>query len=79
MAAISRSQQIKELIPGLNALFGNEYSRYGGLSRSREPSLRVWSCLHFYGLDYSNTKYESIGKPNLVAVLALVSHLLASM
>ena len=29
MAAISRSQQIKELIPGLNALFGNEYSRYG--------------------------------------------------
>ena len=29
MAAISRSQQIKELIPGLNALFGNEYARYG--------------------------------------------------
>ena len=29
MAAISRSQQLKELIPGLNALFGNEYARYG--------------------------------------------------
>ena len=29
MAAISRSQQLKELIPGLNALFGLEYERYG--------------------------------------------------
>ena len=29
MAAISRSQQLKELIPGLNALFGLEYDRYG--------------------------------------------------
>ena len=29
MAAISRAQQLKELIPGLNALFGLEYERYG--------------------------------------------------
>ena len=27
--AISRSQLLKELLPGLNALFGMEYSRYG--------------------------------------------------
>ncbi len=27
--AISRSQLLKELLPGLNALFGLEYSRYG--------------------------------------------------
>ena len=29
MAAISRSQLLKELLPGLNALFGLEYARYG--------------------------------------------------
>lgn len=29
MAAISRSQLLKELLPGLNALFGLEYKRYG--------------------------------------------------
>jgi hypothetical protein len=28
MATISRSQMLKELLPGLNALFGMEYSRY---------------------------------------------------
>ena len=27
--AISRSQLLKELLPGLNALFGLEYNRYG--------------------------------------------------
>ena len=27
--AISRAQLLKELLPGLNALFGNEYARYG--------------------------------------------------
>ena len=27
--AISRSQLLKELLPGLNALFGLEYKRYG--------------------------------------------------
>jgi hypothetical protein len=27
--AISRAQLLKELLPGLNALFGNEYKRYG--------------------------------------------------
>jgi len=27
--AISRSQLLKELLPGLNALFGLEYARYG--------------------------------------------------
>lgn len=26
---ISRAQMLKELLPGLNALFGLEYSRYG--------------------------------------------------
>jgi hypothetical protein len=26
--AISRSQQLKELLPGLNALFGLEYKKY---------------------------------------------------
>lgn len=30
MATISRSQMIKELIPGLNALFGMEYNTYDG-------------------------------------------------
>ena len=29
MAAISRAQLLKELLPGLNALFGLEYARYG--------------------------------------------------
>lgn len=29
MASITRAQLLKELIPGLNALFGLEYSRYG--------------------------------------------------
>ena len=29
MAAISRAQQLKELLPGLNALFGLEYKTYG--------------------------------------------------
>jgi len=29
MAAISRAQLLKELLPGLNALFGLEYDRYG--------------------------------------------------
>ena len=27
--AISRAQLLKELLPGLNALFGLEYARYG--------------------------------------------------
>ncbi len=27
--AISRAQLLKELLPGLNALFGMEYKRYG--------------------------------------------------
>jgi len=27
--AISRAQLLKELLPGLNALFGMEYARYG--------------------------------------------------
>ena len=27
--AISRAQLLKELLPGLNALFGLEYNRYG--------------------------------------------------
>ena len=27
--AISRAQLLKELLPGLNALFGMEYERYG--------------------------------------------------
>ena len=27
--AISRSQLLKELLPGLNALFGLEYAKYG--------------------------------------------------
>ena len=29
MAAINRAQLLKELLPGLNALFGLEYERYG--------------------------------------------------
>ena len=28
MATISRAQMLKELLPGLNALFGLEYSKY---------------------------------------------------
>ena len=28
MAAISRAQELKQLLPGLNALFGEEYSKY---------------------------------------------------
>ena len=28
MAAISRAQELKELLPGLNALFGDEYAQY---------------------------------------------------
>jgi hypothetical protein len=28
MAAISRANQLKQLLPGLNALFGEEYNNY---------------------------------------------------
>ena len=28
MAAISRAQELKQLLPGLNALFGEEYAKY---------------------------------------------------
>ncbi len=28
MAAISRANELKQLLPGLNALFGEEYNRY---------------------------------------------------
>ena len=28
MAAISRAQELKQLLPGLNALFGEEYANY---------------------------------------------------
>ena len=28
MAAISRAQELHQLLPGLNALFGEEYNRY---------------------------------------------------
>ena len=31
--AISRAQLLKELLPGLNALFGLEYKRYGEESK----------------------------------------------
>ena len=30
MMAISRSELLKELLPGLNKLFGIEYEKYGG-------------------------------------------------
>ena len=32
--AISRAQLLKELLPGLNALFGMEYERYGEIGRA---------------------------------------------
>ena len=36
--AISRAQLVKELEPGLNALFGMEYSRYENeLQKSSQP------------------------------------------
>ena len=34
MAAISRSQLLKQLLPGLNALFGLEYARYPELYKA---------------------------------------------
>ena len=33
--AISRAQLLKELLPGLNALFGMEYARYGDRKSTR--------------------------------------------
>jgi hypothetical protein len=43
--AISRSQLVKELEPGLNALFGMEYKRYENehrLRRSPDQERRCW-------------------------------------
>ena len=37
--AISRAQLLKELLPGLNALFGMEYARYG--EEHKAPFTRV--------------------------------------
>jgi hypothetical protein len=42
--AISRAQLLKELLPGLNALFGLEYSRYGEEHKEifdTSPALRL--------------------------------------
>jgi hypothetical protein len=36
--AISRAQLLKELLPGLNALFGMEYARYGEEHNETETS-----------------------------------------
>jgi hypothetical protein len=50
--AISRAQLLKELLPGLNALFGLEYARYGEEHKeiyetesSERSSKRKPSCL----------------------------------
>jgi hypothetical protein len=51
--AISRAQLLKELLPGLNALFGMEYQRYGEEHkdifirkkfRRRNKIIRLRSC-----------------------------------
>jgi hypothetical protein len=55
--AISRAQLLKELLPGLNALFGLEYKRYGEehkelyetelqneVVRRRNKTIRFRSC-----------------------------------
>ena len=38
--AISRAQLLKELLPGLNALFGLEYKRYGERSEEHTSELQ---------------------------------------
>ena len=46
--AISRAQLLKELLPGLNALFGLEYARYGEEHKEiyeTETSERSLTCL----------------------------------
>ena len=43
--AISRAQLLKELLPGLNALFGLEYARYGEEHKEKKQNCLV-SLLH---------------------------------
>ena len=55
--AISRAQIVKELEPGLNALFGLEYKNYAdehtqifdieNSDRAEEEVMLVWFCHHF--------------------------------
>ena len=59
--AISRAQLLKELLPGLNALFGLEYKRYGEEHKEiyetetkATPSLTT--MLRKLGLLVTNTK-----------------------
>ena len=42
--AISRAQLLKELLPGLNALFGLEYARYGEEHKEIYETFRFLCC-----------------------------------
>ncbi len=54
--AISRSQLLKELLPGLNALFGLEYSRYGEEHKE------------IYETENSERSFEEETKGNLLTI-----------
>jgi hypothetical protein len=45
--AISRAQLLKELLPGLNALFGLEYAKYGEEHKEiyETEASENWLCL----------------------------------
>ena len=40
MAAISRANQLKQLLPGLNALFGEEYNNYDSVSVNTKTKVK---------------------------------------
>lgn len=66
MAAISRAQQLKELLPGLNALFGMEYKQYGAEhadifeTESSERSFEEETKLSGFGLAPTKGEGEAI-------------------
>ncbi len=55
--AISRAQLLKELLPGLNALFGMEYARYG-----EEAMTGDWSEGFYVGLRAAGYVLEGAGR-----------------
>ena len=63
--AITRGQLLKELVPGLNAIFGTEYSRYedeAAVLFDQESSNRAFEEeVLFPGFGEAQTKFEGAG------------------
>ena len=67
--AITRGQLLKELVPGLNAIFGTEYSRYedeAAVLFDQESSNRAFEEeVLFPGFGEAQTKFEGAGVASL--------------